>query len=32
VRSVKVDGSEMEGNIFPVFGDGETHRVEVIMG
>ena len=32
VRSVKVDGIAMEGNTLPVFRDGETHQVEVIMG
>lgn len=31
VRSVKVDGKEIAGNILPIFGDGKTHRVEVIM-
>ncbi len=32
VRSVKVDGREIAGNVVPVFGDGKTHRVEVIIG
>jgi cellobiose phosphorylase len=32
VRSVKVDGEEIAGNGVPVFGDGKTHRVEVMMG
>lgn len=32
VKSVKVDGREIGGNVVPVFGDGKTHRVEVIMG
>lgn len=32
VKSVKVDGQEIRGNIVPVFGEGETHRVEVTMG
>jgi len=31
VRSVKVDGQAIEGNVIPVFGDGGTHRVEVSM-
>lgn len=32
VKSVKVDGQEIRGKIVPVFDEGETHRVEVIMG
>jgi cellobiose phosphorylase len=32
VRSVAVDGSEIGANVVPVFDDGRTHRVEVIMG
>jgi cellobiose phosphorylase len=32
VRSVQVDGKEIAGNVVPVFGDGKTHQVEVIMG
>lgn len=32
VKSVTVDGSAIEGNILPVFGDGKTHTVEVVMG
>ncbi|MCP4539495.1 MAG: glycosyl transferase, partial [Chloroflexi bacterium] len=32
VRSVRVDGREIEGNVMPVFGDGKTHRVDVVMG
>ena len=31
VRSVKVDGNKIEGNVIPVFGDGGTHRVEATM-
>lgn len=31
VRMV-VDGSEVAGNIIPVFGDGKEHRVEVTLG
>ena len=26
------DGLAIEGNVLPVFGDGKTHEVEVIMG
>ena len=32
VKSVRVDGKEIKGNMVPVFGDGKTHQVEVIMG
>jgi cellobiose phosphorylase len=32
VRSVQVDGKEIAGNVVPVFGDGRTYQVEVIMG
>lgn len=32
VKSVRVDGKEVAGNVVPAFGDGRTHRVEVIMG
>jgi len=32
VRPVTVDGRCIAGNVLPVFGDGEEHRVEVVMG
>ena len=32
IKSVTVDGNAIEGNVLPVFGDGKTHKVEVIMG
>ena len=32
VKSVKVDGKEIAGHVVPVFGDGKTHQVEIIMG
>ena len=32
VASVTVDGTAIEGNVLPVFGDGKTHTVEVVMG
>jgi cellobiose phosphorylase len=32
VRVVRVDGEEIERNVVPVFGDGEVHQVEVVMG
>ena len=32
IKSVTVDGNAVEGNVLPVFNDGKTHIVEVIMG
>ncbi|MCX7820914.1 MAG: hypothetical protein N2258_04485 [Brevinematales bacterium] len=32
VKTIKVDGKEIETNILPVFKDSKTHKVEVIMG
>ena len=32
VIKVVVDGNEQDSNVLPIFGDGETHNVEVIMG
>jgi len=32
VRTVRVDGKEIAGNVAPVFGDDAAHRVEVVMG
>ncbi|MCR4716053.1 MAG: glycosyl transferase [Lachnospiraceae bacterium] len=32
VKSVTVDGNAIEGNILPVFEEGSTHEVEVILG
>ena len=32
VKSMTVDGNAVEGNVIPVFGDGATHKVEVVMG
>ncbi|NMA80259.1 MAG: glycosyl transferase, partial [Clostridiales bacterium] len=32
IASITVDGKEIEGNILPVFSDGKTHKVEVVMG
>ncbi|MBC7249468.1 MAG: glycosyl transferase [Anaerolineae bacterium] len=32
VKSITVDGQAIAGNLVPVFADGQTHRVEVIMG
>ncbi|HHV30014.1 GH36-type glycosyl hydrolase domain-containing protein [Acetivibrio mesophilus] len=32
VAKITVDGNEISGTILPVFNDGKTHNVEVIMG
>ena len=32
VKEVTVDGKKIEGNVLPVFGDGKTHAVEVVLG
>ena len=32
VQSVRLDGKALEGNLLPVFADGKSHQVEVIMG
>lgn len=32
VKSVTVDGSRIEGNVVPSFGDGATHQVKVVLG
>ena len=32
VKAVTVDGKSIEGNLLPVFHDGQIHLVEVIMG
>ena len=32
IASVTVDGKAIEGNVLPVFGDGKTHAVTVVMG
>ncbi|MCI8644725.1 MAG: glycosyl transferase [Lachnospiraceae bacterium] len=32
VAKMMVDGSEVAGNVIPVFGDGKEHRVEVTLG
>lgn len=32
IRSVEVDGQPHENNLLPVFADGKTHRVRMIMG
>ena len=32
VREILIDGKKLDGNILPVFGDGKSHNVEVVMG
>ena len=32
VKEITVDGKKIEGSVLPVFGDGKTHKVEVILG
>ena len=32
VKSVRVDGKPVPGNVLPAFGDGRVHRVTVVMG
>jgi cellobiose phosphorylase len=32
VRSVRVDGDEVEGQVLPTLSDGGAHKVEVVMG
>ena len=32
VHTITVDGAPIEGNTLPVFGDGKTHEVQVVMG
>lgn len=32
VKELLVDGKPVEGNLLPVFGDGQIHNVEAVMG
>jgi cellobiose phosphorylase len=32
VRSMTVDGKAMQGNLIPVFNDGQHHAVKITMG
>lgn len=32
VKEIEVDGEPLDGNVVPVFADGEEHRVRVVMG
>ena len=31
VRTIEIDGKMAAGNVVPVFGDGATHRIRVVM-
>ena len=32
VKAMTVDGTAVEGNVIPVFGDGKEHEVKVVLG
>ena len=32
VRTVRVDGDEIQGDVLPIYADGKTHHVQVTMG
>jgi cellobiose phosphorylase len=32
VRKVRIDGRPLDGNRLPLFGDGGTHEVQVVLG
>lgn len=32
IKELTVDGSKVDGNVLPVFGDGKTHTVIAVMG
>jgi cellobiose phosphorylase len=32
VKSGTVDGKDLQGNLVPVFDDGQTHAVKIVMG
>jgi cellobiose phosphorylase len=32
VRSIRVDGTAVRGNVVPIFEDGQVHRVELVLG
>lgn len=32
IKSIKIDGEEIQGNVLPVFKDNKEHNVSVIMG
>jgi cellobiose phosphorylase len=32
IKSIKVDGKKIKGDILPLFGDKQVHKVDVVMG
>ena len=32
IDSIAVDGQPLNDNLLPVFGDGQAHKVQVVMG
>jgi len=32
VKTIRVDGKKIDGNLLPIFGDGKEHRVTVTLG
>jgi len=32
VKKIIVDGKEISGSVLPAFGDGKTHKAEVVLG
>ena len=32
IEQVTVDGRSIAGNVLPIFGDQQTHQVQVVMG
>ncbi|MBN2180301.1 MAG: hypothetical protein JW715_00195 [Sedimentisphaerales bacterium] len=32
IKEILVDGKKHDGNLLPIFGDGKTHKIQVIMG
>ncbi len=32
VKSIRVDGADVQGNRVPAFNDGQTHRIVVVLG
>lgn len=32
IQEIVVDGEPLQGNVLPIFGDGKTHSVSVLMG
>jgi cellobiose phosphorylase len=32
IKTLIVDGNKVDGNVIPVFNDGDVHKVEAVMG